>query len=102
MEDATDRQMNREGNDASQLFFRILIGHVVVRPPGKGQFLRTRRSRFSEDSIVSLSLLRLINTLDRRARKTAAAVLVRQVKPLPASPLAKFRGLTLDVHQTDF
>ena len=56
MEDATDRQMNREGNDASQLFFRILIGHVVVRPPGKGQFLRTRRSRFSEDSIVSLSL----------------------------------------------
>ena len=100
MEDATDRQMNREGNDASQLFFRILIGHVVVRPPGKGQFLRTRRSRFSEDSIVSLSLPRLINTLDRR--KTAAAVLVRQVKPLPASPLAKFRGLTLDVHQTDF
>ena len=101
MEDATDRQMNREGNDASQLFFRILIGHVVVRPPGKGQFLRTRRSRFSEDSIVSLSLLRLINTLDRR-KTAAAAVLVRQVKPLPASPLAKFRGLTLDVHQTDF
>ena len=43
MEDATDRQMNREGNDASQLFFRIPIGHEVVRPPGKGllQFLRT-------------------------------------------------------------
>ena len=94
--------MNREGNYASQLFFRILIGHVVVQPPGKGllQFLR-KRSRFSEDSIVSLSLLRLINTLDRR-KTAAAAVLVRQVKPLPASPLAKFRGLTLDVHQTDF
>ena len=81
MEDATDIQMNREGNYASQLFFRILIGHVVVRPPGKGllQFLR-KRSRFSEDSIVSLSLLRLINTLDRRTRKAAAPVFVHQVK----------------------
>ena len=89
MEDATDRQMNREGNDASQLFFRILIGHVVVRPPGKGQFLRTRRSRFSEDSIVSLSLSPSSNQYFRQTKdrsssfgppgKTPSSVAARQV-----------------------